>query len=210
MPSYWVRCSVSLKVMTLAKEELWAEIPNQYLEKFSILVRINFGSQSLSLRVINLSPKWLVSLFVCEEMTNTPILNNGLLLDCWGFPGSSAGKESTCNAGDPGLISGLGSSPGKGIGCPLQYFGASLVTDSKESTCNVGILGSIPGLERFPWRRAWEPTPVFFPRESPWTEEPGSLQFMRLQRVWHDWVAKHSTDCYVREIQIFLLFVMIF
>ena len=43
-----------------------------------------------------------------------------------GFPGSSAGKESTCNAGDSGLIPGLGSSPGEGIGCPLQYSWTSL------------------------------------------------------------------------------------
>ena len=45
----------------------------------------------------------------------------------WSYPGSSAGKESTCNAGDPGLISGLGRSPGEGIGYPLQYSWASLV-----------------------------------------------------------------------------------
>ena len=44
-----------------------------------------------------------------------------------GFPGSSAGKESTCNAEDPGLISGSGRSPGEGIGYPLQYSWASLV-----------------------------------------------------------------------------------
>ena len=44
-----------------------------------------------------------------------------------GFPGSSAGKESTCNARDPGLIPGSGSSPGEGIGYPLQYSWASLV-----------------------------------------------------------------------------------
>ena len=44
-----------------------------------------------------------------------------------GFPGSSAGKESTCNAGDPGLIPGSGSSTGEGIGYPLQYSWASLV-----------------------------------------------------------------------------------
>ena len=37
-----------------------------------------------------------------------------------GFPGSSAGKESSCRAGDPGSIPGLGRSPGEGIGCPLQ------------------------------------------------------------------------------------------
>ena len=45
-----------------------------------------------------------------------------------GFPHSSVGKEFACNAGDPGLIPGLGRSPGEGIGYPLQYFWASLVT----------------------------------------------------------------------------------
>ena len=44
------------------------------------------------------------------------------------FPGSSAGKESACKAGDPGSIPGLGRSPGEGIGYPLQYSWASLVT----------------------------------------------------------------------------------
>ena len=44
-----------------------------------------------------------------------------------GFPDSSVGKESACNAGDPGLIPGLCSSPGEGIGYPLQYFQTSLV-----------------------------------------------------------------------------------
>ena len=38
-----------------------------------------------------------------------------------GFPGGSEGKESACNAEDPGLIPGLGISPGKGNGTPLQY-----------------------------------------------------------------------------------------
>ena len=41
-----------------------------------------------------------------------------LLLD---FPGSSAGKEPTCSAGDPGSVAGLGRSAGEGIGYPLQY-----------------------------------------------------------------------------------------
>ena len=40
-----------------------------------------------------------------------------------GFPHSSVGKESTCDAGDPGLIPGSGRSPGEGIGYPLQYTG---------------------------------------------------------------------------------------
>ena len=44
-----------------------------------------------------------------------------------GFPDSSVGKEPTCNAGDPGLIPGIGRSTGEGIGYPLQYSWASLV-----------------------------------------------------------------------------------
>ena len=39
-----------------------------------------------------------------------------------GFPGGSDGKESACNAGDLGLIPGLGRSPEEGNGEPLQYF----------------------------------------------------------------------------------------
>ena len=39
------------------------------------------------------------------------------------FPGGSAGKESTCNGGDLGLIRGLGRFPGEGKGYPLQYSG---------------------------------------------------------------------------------------
>ena len=44
-----------------------------------------------------------------------------------GFPGSSAGKESSCKAGDPGTIPGSERSPGEGIGYPLQYSWVSLV-----------------------------------------------------------------------------------
>ena len=40
-----------------------------------------------------------------------------------GFPCGSAGRESACNAGDLGLIPGLGRSPGEGKGSPLQYSG---------------------------------------------------------------------------------------
>ena len=38
-----------------------------------------------------------------------------------GFPGGSIGKESAYNAGNPGLVPGLGRSPGEGNGNPLQY-----------------------------------------------------------------------------------------
>ena len=44
-------------------------------------------------------------------------LSQGTIL----LPGGSDGKESSCNAGDPGLIPGSGRSPGKGNGDPLHY-----------------------------------------------------------------------------------------
>ena len=44
-----------------------------------------------------------------------------------GFPGSSAGKESACNAEDPGSVPGWGRSAGEGIGYPLQYSWVSLM-----------------------------------------------------------------------------------
>ena len=62
-------------------------------------------------------------------------------------------------------------------------------SDGKESACNAGDLGSIPGLRKIPWRRAWQPTPVFLPGESPWPGRPGRpgrLQFMGLQIVGHN------------------------
>ena len=45
----------------------------------------------------------------------------GSLSQDLGFPGGPVGKESTCNAGDPGLIPGSGRSPGEEDGNPLQY-----------------------------------------------------------------------------------------
>ena len=56
-------------------------------------------------------------------------------------------------------------------------------SDGKESACSAGNLGSIPGLGMIPWTRAWQPTSVFLPGESPWIEEPGGLQTMGSQRV---------------------------
>ena len=50
-----------------------------------------------------------------------------------GFSDSSVGKESTCNAGDPGLIPGSGRSAGEGIGYPLQDSWASLVAQLVKS-----------------------------------------------------------------------------
>ena len=55
------------------------------------------------------------------------IIFEGYIISHQGFPGSSAGKESYWNAGDPGLIPRSRRSAGKGIGYPLQYSWASLV-----------------------------------------------------------------------------------
>ena len=66
----------------------------------------------------------------------------------WGFPDSSVGEVSTCNAGDPGSIPGLGRSTGEGIGYPLQYAWASPGWAGREFTCNVVDLGLIPGFGR--------------------------------------------------------------
>ena len=44
-----------------------------------------------------------------------------------------------------------------------------------------------------PLEEGRQPTPVFLPGESPWTEKPGGLQSMGSQRVGHNWATKHST-----------------
>ena len=65
-----------------------------------------------------------------------------------GFLHSSVGKESTCNAGDPGSIPGLGRSPGEGIGYPLQYSWVSLVAQ---------LVKNVPAMQKT-WVRplGWE------------------------------------------------------
>ena len=55
-------------------------------------------------------------------------------------------------------------------------------SDGKETICNAGDPGFDPWVGKIPWRRAWKPTPVFLPGESPWKEEPGGLHFMGLQK----------------------------
>ena len=71
------------------------------------------------------------------------------------FPDSSAGKESACNARDPGSIRGSERSAGEGIGYPFQFSWASLVAQLAKNPLAtwetwVRSLGSIPGLGRSP------------------------------------------------------------
>ena len=59
-----------------------------------------------------------------------------------GFPHSLVGKESTCNARDPGSIPGLGRSPGEGKGYPLQYSGLG------NSMGSMGSHGEVHGVTK--------------------------------------------------------------
>ena len=100
--------------------------------------------------------------------------------------GSSPGKESACNVGDPGSIPGLGRSTEEGIGYPLQYSWASLVAQTVKN---------LPAVQEI-WVRSlgWEdPLEKEMATHSSilawkisWTEEPGGLQSMGSRRVGHD------------------------
>ena len=101
--------------------------------------------------------------------------------------------------------------PGKktGVGCHffprdlwprdwtcISCFGESFPggSDGKESACKVGELDLIPGLGRFPWRREWQPIPVFWPGESHGQRSLAGLQSMGSQRVRHNWATKHTPE----------------
>ena len=89
--------------------------------------------------------------------------------------GISAGKESTCKAGDPSSIPGFGRPPGEGIGYPLQYTWASLVAQMIKNPPAVREIWVRSLGWKDPLEGAWQPTPLFLPGESPRTEEPGRL-----------------------------------
>ena len=95
-----------------------------------------------------------------------------------GFPDSSVGKESACNAGE-------------GIGYPLQYLWVSLVVQLVKNLPEMWENGFDPWLGKIPWRRERLPTPVFWPREfhglcSPWGYKEltrlGDFHFIWLDR----------------------------
>ena len=101
---------------------------------------------------------YIISLNLCntrEQVLHPHLADGETYGDHRGFLDSSVGKESICNAEDPGSMPGLGRSAGEGIGYPVQYSWASLVAQlvknlpaMRESW--VQELGSIPGLGRSP------------------------------------------------------------
>ena len=102
-----------------------------------------------------------------------------LVYQTLGFPGSSIGKESTCNVGDPGWILGLGRSAETGIGYTLQDSWAPLVAQLVNNLCR--RLGFDPWVGKIPWRRERLPTPVLWPGEFYGLYHPWGC------RVWHHW-----------------------
>ena len=92
-----------------------------------------------------------------------------------GFPDSSAGKESTCNAGNPGSIPGSGRSTGEGIGYPLQYSWVSLM---------VQLVKNSPAM-----RETWI-------RSLGWEDSPGEGKGYPLQ----DSGLENSLDCIVHGV----------
>ena len=65
----------------------------------------------------------------------------------------------------------------------LGFLGGSVVENLAANAGDAGNAGATPESGRFPWRKKWQPTPVFLPGKIPWTEESGRLQSMGSQRV---------------------------
>ena len=72
---------------------------------------------------------------------------------------------------------------------------ALVVKNPPASTGDNKKHGFNPWVGKIPWRRAWQPTPVFLPWESHLTGEPGGLQSMESHRVRHDWSDLAQSTC---------------
>ena len=99
----------------------------------SLLMKVTEESEKAGLKpniqktkIMASSPitSWQIDGETMETVTDFIFLGSKITV---GFPSSSAGKESTCNAGDPGSIPGSGRFTGEGISYPLQYSWVSLV-----------------------------------------------------------------------------------
>ena len=96
---------------------------------------------------------------------------------------SPVGKESTCNAGDPGSIPWSGRSAGEGIGYTPVFLGFPCDSAGKQSTCNEGDLGSIPELGRSPGEGNGYPFQYSGLEKSTYYTYPWGRK-----RVGHNWV----------------------
>ena len=110
-----------------------------------------------------------------------------------GFSGSSVGKESACNAGDPGSIPGPAWSPGEGIGYPLQYSWVSLVAQ---------LVKNLPAIREtwvqpLGWKDPLEAGLATHSSILAWRIPMDRVAWQATvhgsQRAGHDWATKHST-----------------
>ena len=85
-----------------------------------------------------------------------------------------------------------GRSPGEEIGYSSSILGLPWWLRGWRIGLKCGRPGFCPWVGKIPWMRAWPPTPVPLPGESPRTEEHGSLQSMGSQRVSHNGVPEHN------------------
>ena len=158
----------------------WIQLTILFLQIFASIFTKEIVLKSLFL-VISLSTygylsytrfvKCVFPLFHFSE-----IIHEMLLLFGMGFPDSSVGKKSTCNAGDPSSIPGLRSARER-IVYPLHYFWASLVAQLVKNPPRFK-----PWVWKIPCRTERLPTPGFWPGEVHGLQSTGS------QRVRHNWM----------------------
>ena len=100
-----------------------------------------------------------------------------------GFAGRSAGKESTCNSGDPSSIPGMGISLGEGtgfLGYPVSHSGIlGLPWWLLKNPLAMQRPRFDPWVDKIPWRREQLPMPVFLPGEFHGLYSPWGLQRVR-------------------------------
>ena len=112
----------------------------------------------------------------------TPILSILLLLPTYLNPTYASKSSRCCLNGDPKSYH-LES---------IYYLKASLEAQTlKNLPANAGHPGSVSGWGRSPLEGKGNPLQYSFAWKIPWTEEPGRLQSMGLQRVGHDWAPEH-------------------
>ena len=113
----------------------------------------------------------------------------------YGLPCSSVGKESICNAGNPGWIPGLGRSAGEGIDYSFQYSWAFLVAQ---------LVKNPPAMQET-WLQSlgWEDPLEKGKATHSWPGESHGLQSMGSQRIGHNWATFTSTS-YLWDANIFV------
>ena len=111
-------------------------------------------------------------------MSFSSLLNLGWFWPTEGFPHTSVGKESTCKAGEPSSIPGLGRSPGEGKGYPLQYSGLEKSTDLQRVgndwstftfTLTNGMNMTLLSSKARPWKTLYFPFLPYWKASAIWT-----------------------------------------